>query len=163
LTPGSAVCLAESDDPVHRGTHHVIAARLVDGDAGMRASGVDAALVLVSRGLFQPVLLAAALEIRLRAEGGALRRIVPALRDLANGGAAGQTWDTIAALLPRILPPALPKALSGTADLLAVGTELAGALKVTTPIGAVTAVAEKKGGSAVTSAARRLAGVLGAG
>lgn len=163
LSPASAVCLAESDDPTHSGTHYVIASRLVHADAGMRASGVDAALLLASRGLLQPVLLAAALEIRLGAEGSALRRIVPGLRDLANGGAAGQSWETIAELLPRILPPALPKALSGTADLLAVGTELAGALKARTPIAAVTAVAEKKGGGAVTNAARRLAAVLDAG
>ncbi|NUR62412.1 MAG: hypothetical protein HOV87_27705 [Catenulispora sp.] len=162
-SPASAVVLAESDDPTHRGTHHVIAARLVDADAGMRAPGVDAALVLASRGLLQPMLLAAALEARLAAEGSALRRIVPGLRDLANGGAAGQSWETIAALLPRILPPALPKALGGTAELLAAGTELAAALKVRMPIAAVTAVAGKKGGSAVVDAAKRLATVLGEG
>lgn len=161
LSPDSAVALAESDDPTHAGTHHVIASRMADGDAGLRASGVDAALVLASRGLLQPALLAAALRIRLSAEGGALRRIVPCLRDLANGGAAGQSWETVADLLPRILPPALPKALGGTADLLVVGAELAGALKVRTPIAEVTAVGRKKGAGAVTNAAKRLAAVLG--
>ncbi|NUP47692.1 MAG: hypothetical protein HOW97_10325 [Catenulispora sp.] len=160
-SPDSAVALAESDDPTHAGTHYVIASRMAGGDAALRASGVDAALVLASRGLLQPALLAAAVRIRLSAEGGALRRIVPCLRDMANGGAAGQSWETVADLLPRILPPALPKALGGTAELLVVGAELAGALKVRTPIAEVGAVAQKKGGGAVTNAAKRLAAVLG--
>jgi hypothetical protein len=163
-SPESAVALAELDDPVHAGTHHVIAARLVHADAPLRASGVDAALVLAARGLLDPRRLAAALTERLAAEPSVgLRRTVPCLRDLANGGAAGQTWETVAALLPAVLPPAVPKAMPGTADLLVTGTELAAALKARTPIEAVTAMAEKKGGSAVANAARRLAGVLGSG
>ncbi|GAA1992367.1 DUF6493 family protein [Catenulispora subtropica] len=160
----SAVVLAELDDPVHAGTHYLIASRLVHRDARLRASGVDAALVLASRGLLDPARLAATLAERLASEPAAgLRRMVPCLRDLANGGAAGQTWETIATLLPLILPPAVPKAMAGTGDLLVAGTELAGALNVRTPIDAVTTVAEKKGGSAVANAARRLAGVLGSG
>jgi hypothetical protein len=163
-SPESAIVLAEQDDPVHAGTHFVIAARLVHELAPMRASGVDAALILAARGVLDPRRLAAALTTRLAVESTtALRRTVPSLRDLANGGAAGQTWEAIAALLPEILPPAVPKAMTGTADLLVLGAELAGALKVGTPIAGVTALAEKKGGSVVTNAARRLAGVLAAG
>ncbi|GAA2054494.1 DUF6493 family protein [Catenulispora yoronensis] len=162
-SPESALALAEQDDPVHAGTHYVIASRMIHAEAGLRASGVDAALVLAARGLFDGVRVAEALTVRLTAEPAGLRRVVPCLRDLANGGAAGQAWDTVAALLPQALPPVRTKALSGTAELLVLGTELAGALKVRTSIDAVTAAAEKKGGSAVANAARRLVGALGAG
>ncbi|NUR24662.1 MAG: hypothetical protein HOV83_02215, partial [Catenulispora sp.] len=60
-SPESTIALAELDDPVHAGTHAVIAARLVDQDARLRASGVDAALVLAARGVLDPARLAAAL------------------------------------------------------------------------------------------------------
>ncbi|WP_194895206.1 DUF6493 family protein [Catenulispora pinisilvae] len=169
----SAVVLAEQDgaQSVHDGsyggphsaTHRVIAARLVHEDARMRASGVDAALVLAARELLDPATLAATLAIELPIPGAGLRRAVPGLRDLANAGAATQTWEAIALLLPALLPPALPKALPGTADLLVLATELAGALKVRRPIAEVTALARKKGGGAVPSGARRLAGALGDG
>jgi hypothetical protein len=158
----SAVALAEQDGP-QGATHQLIAARLVADDVRLRASGVDAALVLAARGLLDPAELSTALARQLLAVPAALRRVVPALRDTANGGAARQAWETIAVLLPGILPPALPKARSGTADLLVLATELAGALGVRGPIAEVSAIAEKKGGGVTGNAARRLAGVIGAG
>jgi hypothetical protein len=159
----SAVVLAEQDGP-HTATHQVIAARLADEDARMRASGVDAALVLASRGLLDPATLGAALAHELAVPSGpGVRRATPCLRDLANGGAAGQTWEAIAHLLPRVLPPALPKTLTGTADLLVLATELAGALQVRTSIAEVGALAQKKSSSTVANAARRLEAVLRAG
>ncbi|MFL6115562.1 MAG: hypothetical protein ACJ786_30080, partial [Catenulispora sp.] len=158
----SAILLAELDDPVHAGTHFVIAARLLHEQAAMRASGIDAILVLAARGLLDPRRLAVALAARLPVITSGLRTLVPMLRDLADGGAAGQAWETIAALLPEILPPAFPKMMAGTADLLALGSELARALTVREPIAEVTALAEKGGGVAA-DAARRLAGVLAAG
>lgn len=158
----SAVVLAEQDGP-QTATHHVIAARLTDDDARLRASGVDAALVLAARGLLDPAELSAALAPQLAVAGGGLRRLVPGLRDLANGGAARQTWETVAALFPAVLPPAVPKTLSGTADLLVLGTELAGGLGVRTPIAEVSVLAAKKSGGTVTKAARRLEAALTAG
>jgi hypothetical protein len=158
--PESAIILAEQDGP-HGATHHMIADRLVHPDARVRASGVDAALILASRGLLAPVLLGDALAGYLAGEPGqALLRATPALRDLANGGAATPTWEAISHLLPRILPPAVPKALSGTADLLALAAELAAAQPDRMVIAEVTALAQKKGTGAVRNGARRLAAVL---
>ncbi|ACU70110.1 hypothetical protein Caci_1185 [Catenulispora acidiphila DSM 44928] len=161
-SPESAVVLAEQDGP-QGGTHQVIAARLASDDVQLRASGVDAALVLAARGLLEPAMLSAALTSELRASASGLRRLVPALRDVANGGAARAVWETVALMLPRVVPPAVPKTLSGTTELLVLATELAGTLGVRTPIATVGALAEKKGGSAVTNAARRLEAVLRAG
>lgn len=161
-SPESAVVLAEQDG-AHDGTHRVIAARLVSDDVRLRASGVDAALVLAARGLLDPSALGAALAAEMAAAPAGLRRAVPALRDLANGGAAQAVWEATALMLPAVLPPAVPKTLSGTADLLVMATELAGALGMRTPIAEVKALAQKKGGSAVAGAARRLEAVLGAG
>jgi len=143
-------------------THKVIAFRLVSGDVQLRASGVDAALVLASRKLLDPVALGAALAAELRAfPASGVRRSVPALRDLANGGAVAATWEAIALALPKVLPPTVPKTLSGTADLLVLATELAAALPTArTPIAEVTALAQKKSGGAVGNAARRLEAVL---
>jgi len=157
----SAVALAEQDG-AHGATHRLIATRLVNDDVRLRASGVDAALVLAARGLLDPAALSAALAGELAVATSGLRRAVPGLRDLANGGAAEPTWEVIALMLPGILPPAVPKTLSGTADVLVLATELAGALKVRTPIAEVGALAQKNGGSAVANAARRLEAVLGA-
>ncbi|MFL6114480.1 MAG: DUF6493 family protein [Catenulispora sp.] len=163
-SPESAGALAEQDDPVHAGTHYVIATRLLHAEAPMRASGVDAALILAARGLLDPRRLAARLAgcLAIEPTSGLRRRLVPSLRDLANGGAPGQSWEAIAALLPQTLPPAVPKAMTGSADLLNLGAELAGALKVRTPIAEVSALAEQKGGTVAVNAARRLAGVLAA-
>jgi hypothetical protein len=159
---GSAVVLAEQDGS-QTATHRVIGARLVDEDAQLRASGVDAALVLASRGLLDAAALSAALAAQQGFGGTELRRLVSGLRDLANGGAAGQAWEVIAALLPTVLPPAVPKTLLGTADLLALGTEVVGVAGEVKSIAEVSALAEKKGAGAVTMAARRLAAVLGGG
>ena len=163
-SPESAVVLAEQDGP-QDDTHKVIAFRLVSGDVQLRASGVDAALVLASRKLLDPVALGTALAAELRAlPASGVRRSVPALRDVANGGAAAQAWEAIALALPKVLPPAVPKTLSGTADLLVLATELAGAMpSARTPIAEVTALAQKKSGGAVGNAARRLEAVLRAG
>ncbi|MEY9864071.1 hypothetical protein ABH935_009725 [Catenulispora sp. GAS73] len=163
-SPESAVVLAEQDGP-QDDTHKVIAYRLVSDDARLRASGVDAALVLASRKLLDPSALGAALAAELRVfPASGMRRSVPALRDLANGGAAAATWEAIALALPKVLPPAVPKTLSGTADLLVLATELAGALPAErAPIAEVTALAQKKSGGAVGNAARRLEAVLRAG
>jgi hypothetical protein len=161
-SPESAVVLAEQDGP-QDATHQVIAARLAAANVQLRASGVDAALILAARGLLEPAVLSAALISELRASAAAMRRSVPALRDLANGGAAGAVWETVALVLPDVVPPAVPKTISGTAELLVLATELAGTLGVRTPIAEVAALAEKKGGSAVTNAARRLDAVLRAG
>ena len=161
-SPASAVVLAEQDGP-QDGTHRVIAARLVSDEIQLRASGVDAALVLAARGLLEPAALGAALAAETAAAPAGLRRSVPALRDLANGGAAAAAWEAIALMLPAVLPPAVPKTLSGTADLLVLATELAGTLGVRTPVAEVEALAQKKGGSAVVGAARRLEAVLRAG
>ncbi|WP_370374190.1 DUF6493 family protein [Catenulispora sp. GP43] len=161
-SPESAVVLAEQDG-TQTATHHVIAARLVHDDVRLRASGVDAALVLAARGLLDPAQLGAALAAELKASAAGMRRAVPALRDLANGGAAGAVWEATALALPGVLPPAVPKTLSGTADLLVLATELAGTLAERTPIAEVSALAQKKGGSAVANAARRLEAVLAAG
>ena len=158
----SAVVLAEQDG-AQDATHRVIAARLVSDDVQLRASGVDAALVLAARGLLDAAALGAALAAEMAAAPAGLRRAVPALRDLANGGAATVVWEATALMLPVLLPPAVPKTLSGTADLLVLATELAGTLEVRTPIAEVGALAQKKGGSAVVGAARRLEAVLGAG
>ncbi|MEZ0111352.1 hypothetical protein ABH920_005367 [Catenulispora sp. EB89] len=161
-SPESAVVLAEQDAPQHD-THKLIAHRLVNDDARLRASGVDAALVLAARKLLDPTALGAALAAELRASpASGIRRSVPALRDLANGGAAPATWEAIALALPKVLPPAVPKTLSGTADLLVLATELAGAQPAgRTPIAEVSALAQKKSGGAVGNAARRLEAVLG--
>jgi hypothetical protein len=160
-SPESAVALAEHDG-AQDGTHRVIAARLISDDVQLRASGVDAALVLAARGLLDPSALGEALAAETAAAPAGLRRVVPALRDLANGGAAEAVWEATALMLPAVLPPAVPKTLSGTADLLVLATELAGALGMRTPIAEVEALARKKGGSVVAGAARRLEAVLGA-
>ena len=110
-SPESAVALAEHDGP-QDDTHKVIAYRLVSDDVQLRASGVDAALILASRKLLDPPALGAALAAELRAfPASGIRRSVPALRDLANGGAAAATWEAIALVLPKVLPPAVPKTL----------------------------------------------------
>jgi hypothetical protein len=160
-SPESAVVLAEQDG-AQNATHRVIAARLVSDDVQLRASGVDAALVLAARGLLDPRALGTALAAEMTAAPAGLRRAVSALRDLANGGAAQAVWEATTLLLPAVLPPAVPKTLSGTADLLVLATELAGALGMRTAIAEVAALAQKKGGSAVVGAARRLEAVLGA-
>ena len=160
-SPESAVVLAEAEqEGPHDMTHRLIAARLVHDDIQLRASGVDAALVLAARGLLDPVRLGTALVAELKASAAGMRRAVPALRDLANGGAASAVWEAITLALPGVLPPAVPKTLSGTADLLVLATELAGVPGERTPIAEVSALAQKKGGSAVTNAARRLEAVL---
>ncbi|MEY9895705.1 hypothetical protein ABIA31_009395 [Catenulispora sp. MAP5-51] len=157
----SAVVLAEAEqEGPHEMTHRLIAARLVHDDIQLRASGVDAALVLAARGLLDPVRLGTALVAELKASAAGMRRAVPALRDLANGGAASAVWEAITLALAGVLPPAVPKTLSGTADLLVLATELAGVPGERTPIAEVSALAQKKGGSAVTNAARRLEAVL---
>jgi hypothetical protein len=62
--------------------------------------------------------------------------------------------------VPEALPPRRAKALTGTADLLALGTEIAGALGVTGAIPEVAELAARKGSGNVQAAARRLDAVL---
>jgi hypothetical protein len=153
--------LAEAHADRQDALHFVIADRLVGADAPTRAGAVDAALVLASRGLFDGVLLGADLvSLLTTTEGAGLRKAVPCLRDLANGGAARQVWDVVAAVAPEILPPKAAKALPGTADLLALGTEIAGALGIRGQVQAVAELAARKGGGNVPAAARRQDAVL---
>jgi hypothetical protein len=69
-------------------------------------------------------------------------------------------WDVIAGVAPEALPPLRAKALTGAADLLALGTEIAGALGVAGAIPAVADLAARKGSGSVQAAARRLDAAL---
>ena len=153
--------LADADDPRHDALHFVIAERFVSADAPGRAGAVDAALVLASRGRLDGALLGADMvSLLTTTEGAGLRKAVPCLRDLANGGAARQVWDAVAGTVADVLPPRSAKALTGAAELLALGTEIAGALGVTGAIPAVADLAARKGSGTVQAAARRLNAVL---
>lgn len=154
--------LAEADVPDHDALHFLLARCLADPAPAVRAGAVDAALLLASRGKLTGTLLGGDLADALRDPRlVGLRKTVPGLRDLANGGAARAAWDCVAVLLDQALPPAVPKTLTGTGELLALATELADALDVRGPIAGVSALAAKKGGGPVQSGARRLAAVLG--
>jgi hypothetical protein len=153
--------LAEADVPDHDSLHFLLGRYLADRAPSIRAGAVDAALVLASRGLLRGTLLGTDLADALNDSSlGGLRKAVLCLRDLANGGAAAQTWEVVAVLLGSVLPPAAPKSLPGTGQLLALAAELADALAVRTPIPEVSALAAKKGSGAVPNGARRLEAVL---
>jgi hypothetical protein len=160
-TPTTPALLAEAPADRQDALHFVIADRLLVSDAATRAGAVDAALVLAARGRLDGALLAADLvSLLTTTEGSGLRRAVPCLRDLAHGGAARQVWEVVAAVTGEILPPKTAKTLQGTADLLALGTEIAGALGVRGRIPAVADLAARKGSGNVPAAARRLDAVL---
>jgi hypothetical protein len=116
--------LAESEDPAHRGLYFVLADRFVDVAPGFRAGAVDAALGSASKGQLDGARLGEVLADSLKkGDSAGLRRAVPCLRDLANGGAPRLAWAAVAELLTLVLPPAVPETLNSAGDLLAWATD----------------------------------------
>jgi hypothetical protein len=98
------IALAKADGPVQTATLEAFAYPLNARDQHDRAAAVDALLVLTARGQLDGAALGRRIgELAVTTELMALGRIVPCLRDLARSGAAAQTWDALAALLPPLI------------------------------------------------------------
>ncbi|ONI81596.1 hypothetical protein ALI144C_20060 [Actinosynnema sp. ALI-1.44] len=159
---GSAMLTALSRTVGEMGEHcaRAFAHGLDAHDKNDRAEAVDALLTLAARDRWNPEAfghqigtLAAEVEL-------SLNRVVPCLRDLSQSGAATHVWNTIAAALPPMLAEDLDRPPQRLADLLALAVELVEQVRPTSPIPALTAVANRRGTSRTITEAKRLAAAL---
>ncbi|TDC38814.1 hypothetical protein E1211_06045 [Micromonospora sp. 15K316] len=122
-----------------------------------RAAAVDALLTLAAGDLDAPGVggqLGA-----LAADGQVtLTRAVPPLRDAVAAGARLTVWRLLAAAVPPLL--AAPTPARGTADLLTLAAETAGATGVRIEVPGLPDVVARGGGSRLVTEARRLATAL---
>ena len=89
-----------------------------------------------------------------------LNRVVPGLRDAVNAGAHAQIWATVAAAIPRLVPPAVGTPPRLLADLLALGVDLAETGRPGNPLPCLDPIAARRGSSQLTVQARRLRAAL---
>jgi hypothetical protein len=145
--------LAETDGPLGPAMTLALAYGLGATDARDRASTVDALLTLAGLGQLDSAALGA--DIATLTSTGTLKltRVVPALRDAATAGAYPHVWPIIAAALPPLLGEKPPNRI---ADLLALGTEIAGKAGADGAIPALAAYAERNGANRTATEARRL-------
>jgi Family of unknown function (DUF6493) len=152
--------LADSDGPTGPGLTLALAYGLGAGDQSDRAAAVDAVIALAGRRQLDGDALGR--EIGELAALGlvTLQRIAPALRDIACSGAGAEVWAIIAAALPRLLPAAGQRPPQRLADLLALGSEVAGTIDARQPIPELAAVAARRGSSRLIGESRRLQHLL---
>jgi hypothetical protein len=152
--------LAEGDGPVGTALTLALAQGLGAGDRSDRAAAADALVILAGRRQLDGAPLGLELA-RLIALGlFPVQRLLEPLRDVAMAGAHAEVWATVAAALPRLLPPAVERAPQRLAGLVALGSETATLARAAGPIPAISAIAERGGSSQLAAESRRLHQVL---
>ncbi|MFF0151839.1 DUF6493 family protein [Micromonospora sp. NPDC005203] len=123
-----------------------------------RVAAVDALLMLAASGDLVAPTVGAHLGTLAAVGDLTLTRTLQPLRDAAAAGAPLSLWRLVAAALPSLL--AAPKAPRGTADLLTLAAETAGATGVRIDVPGLAEVAARGGSSRLVTEARRLAAAL---
>ncbi|HEV8650112.1 MAG TPA: hypothetical protein VG276_12060 [Actinomycetes bacterium] len=152
--------LAEADGPVGPGLTLALAHGLGARDQTDRAATVDAALILAGRRQLDGSALGSELGALTALGALPLNGVTPALRDIARSGASALVWAIVAAALPPMLPPAVQRPPRRLPDLVALGTEVAGAADGHAAIPGLTAVTGRRGSSRLVAESRRLERVL---
>jgi Family of unknown function (DUF6493) len=152
--------LAEADGPVGPGLTMALANGLGARDLADRAAAVDALLILAGRRQLDGAALGGELGALAARNLLQLGRVTPALRDAARSGASAEVWATLAAAIPRMLPPATARPPRGVPDLLALATEVAGAFGGCQPIPTLAAITARGGSSRLVAESRRLQRLL---
>ncbi|MFB4290811.1 hypothetical protein ACBI99_24420 [Nonomuraea sp. ATR24] len=117
--------LAYGDGPVGRATAAAIVLGMGHKQPAVRVHAIDAAKILALRGELSAGDLGWALATLVALDSVTLKRVAPALEELALSGAHGETWTMLASALPALLPGAGEPARPGLADLLAVAVKAA--------------------------------------
>lgn len=145
--------LAGAEGPVGVGLALALAHGLNARDRTDRTHATDALTILAARGLPDGARLGDLLG-RMTADGElTLSRVVPALRDLADAGAAETVWDLLRAALPHTLAATPPP--TRHADLLELAVHVAATTGARDPIPGLREAATP-GSSRTRTEARRL-------
>ncbi len=157
------IALAEADGPVTEEMLDALAYGLSARHQDERAAAVDALLVLAARSQLDGAALGRRIgHLTATSRQMTLARVGQCLQDLARSGAAAQTWDLVAAALPRLISPSVERPPHGLADLIGLGVELAELLHPTGDIPHLADLAARRGSSRTVTEARRLiAGLQG--
>jgi hypothetical protein len=148
--------LADASGPCGPGLRLTLAYGLGAGDQNDRSGAVDALITLAGRGELDGAGLGEQIATLVGRGDLVLNRVVPALRDAANGGAYPQIWALIAAALPRLLPPVLDKPPRLLADLVALGVDVAEISRPAGTLDCLEPIAARRGSSQLVVQARRL-------
>jgi hypothetical protein len=154
--------LAAADGPAGPGMHLALGYALAAHGLGDRAAAVDALITLAARGQLDGAAFGTQLGVLAARRLVPLNRVVPGLRDVAVAGAQAQVWELIAAMLPQILPPAASPP-PRTADLIALGVEIAQAIHPAATLAWLDQLAARRGSSQLIVQARRLRQALAVG
>jgi hypothetical protein len=153
--------LAAAEGPAGPGMHLALGYGLAARDQAGRAAAADALITLAARGQLDGGAFGTELGA-LAARGLVpLNRVVPGLRDAAAAGARAQVWSAVSAVLPQILPPAAQPP-QRTADLIALGVEIAQVIRPAATLPGVDQVAARRGSSQLIMQSRRLREALAA-
>ncbi|WP_219510346.1 hypothetical protein [Nonomuraea ceibae] len=117
--------LAYGDGPVGRATAAAIVLGMGHKQPAVRVHAIDAAKILALRGELSAGDLGWALATLVALDSVTLKRVAPALEELALSGAHGETWAMLASALPALLPGGGEPARPVLADLLAVAVKAA--------------------------------------
>ncbi|MEV6343745.1 DUF6493 family protein [Actinoplanes sp. NPDC051851] len=168
--------LAECSGPIGPAMSLALAYGLSARDDADRVAAVDAFLALAASGdsrtpAGEPFTVAVGRDLAELANGGMvkLNRTVLALADAHHGGASQAVGELVFAMLPLVLRPAPQEASDptvpapaqrGLADLLELGSQVAGAIGVRAEIPGLAVVAQRRGSSRLVKEARRLQAML---
>ena len=152
--------LAEADGPAGDALATVLAYRLAAHSAEERSVAVDALLILAGRGGFPATELGVALGRLAAGRLIKLNRVVSALTDTTDAGAASEVWTALSTALPHILPRDGERARPGVPDLLALATRCAEATGARSAPPELAALASRGGSSRLVQEAARLHRVI---
>ncbi|WP_394620369.1 DUF6493 family protein [Lentzea sp. JNUCC 0626] len=146
--------LAETDGPAGVATHLALAYGMGAAETTGRAHAVDALLILAARDDLDGHVLGDLLGRLLERGELVVSRLTSCLRDAARAGAAHQTWDAVAAALPRSLSH------NRVADLIELAVELAQRVQPSGTVDGLAEMAARKGSGKAVVQAKRLLAVL---
>ncbi|MZD07666.1 hypothetical protein GTW43_21645 [Streptomyces sp. SID5785] len=149
--------LAEASGDAGPAVHLSVAYGLAARHPEDRLAGVDALLILASRGELDGELLGS-VTLQVGAAGGlTLTRLAESLGTAASTGAYATVFGVLRALLPALLADGRPgTALRGLGDLLALAADCAERTGAHESIPGLAEVAARSGSSRLVSQARRL-------
>jgi hypothetical protein len=150
--------LAEGSGPCGPAMAAAVAYTLGSARERTRVTGVDTALTLAATGDLDSAAVGEAVAAHLRAGVTKIVWLTPALTELANAGQPTAVWAIASRALAVVL--ALPKALPGTADLLALASKVVAGRPGLTPLPELAPVAARTGNSRLVTEARRLQRLL---
>jgi len=152
--------LARADGPAGPGMHLALGYGLAARDRDDRAAAADALITLAARGQLDGAAFGTQLGVLVARGHVQLSRVVPGLRELSRAGAQDRVWSAIAAMLPQILPPEVGQPPQRAGELLALGVDVAQAIRPAAALSCVDEIAARRGSSQLVVQARRLRDAL---